>query len=640
MSKSNKQHDHENDHSGHSHGVLPNVLFFLGLATFLIGHFMKNDSFQAVLFIFTIVSAGYHIMSEGLISTIKNTIKKKKFSPNIHLLMSLAVVGATIIGNYSEGALLIVIFAGAHYLEDYAQGQSKKEITNLLNMNPTEARLINPDGSNSLVAVSELKIGDQLMVLNGDKIATDGTILSGFASIDEASINGESIPREKTVGDEVYGSTINASGSFTMEVTKDPSDSLFSKILEMVSNSQSNLTKSATKIQIFEPKYVTIVLILVPLYIIMMPLVFDWSWYDSFYKGMVYLTVASPCALAASAIPATLSAISNMAKNGILFKGGSYISLLADVKAVAFDKTGTLTEGKPVVVDVSLDDSQKDTLINVIVAMEKTANHPLATAILDYFDASQTLDIEVENVIGKGLNASYEGHHYMIGAPTQFETVPAHYEEILNKYQSEGKTVVFVSQDDGIVGAIAMMDIPQDSAHGVIAYLKSRGIHTIMITGDAQQTGQAVGKLLDIDQVIGNVKPEDKASIVASLQEEYGLVAMMGDGVNDAPALVQADIGFAMGEGTDVAIDVADGVIMKNDLNQLSYAHNVAQHLEKVVKQNVIFSMGVVLTLVILNTLDRMNLPLGILVHEGSTIVVIVNGLRLLRTRNTKPSAR
>lgn len=618
----------------HDHGSTSVNLFFVGLAAYIIALFTSNEDFKMVLSLLTIITAGYHIMTAGLMDTVRKTRKNKRFSPNIHLLMSLAVVGAVLIGDYAEGALLIVIFAGAHFLEEYAEGKSQKEITNLLNMNPTEARLLLEDGSTQMVTVDTLQLGDKLSVLNGDQIPTDGIILSGAGSIDEASINGESVPNDKTVGDDVFGSTINVSGSFVMEVSKDPADSLFAKILDMVNQSQTNLTKAATKIQKFEPVYVSIILMIVPLFIITMPTVFGWTWYDAFYRGMVYLTVTSPCALAASAVPATLSSISNLAKNGILFKGGSYISHLADIKAVAFDKTGTLTEGKPVVVDVYYKNNADQALIDVIVAMEKTANHPLATAILNHLDAENDLELEVENIIGQGLNANHNGVHYRIGSPQQFSTIDDTFKNILDTYQSQGKTVVFVSENETITAAIAMMDLPQAAAADVIKYLHTQDIKTIMITGDAQVTGEAVGNMLGIDEVIGHVKPEDKAEIVAKLQETYGLVAMMGDGVNDAPALVQADVGMAMGDGTDVAIDVADAVIMKNDLRQVSYAHHKAKKLDLIVKQNVVFSMLVVLTLVILNTLSMMDLPLGILIHEGSTIVVIMNGLRLLKQSN------
>lgn len=631
----NHQENHEGHHHEHSHGNLPVLFFFAGLISFLVGLFIEGGTVvQNLLFLMAMGLSGYHIIGEGIGDTIKNTRSKKRFSPNVHLLMTLAAIGAAIIGNYEEGALLILIFAAAHFLEEYAEGRSKREITNLLKMNPTEARLIQPDGSYQLVAVSAVKIGDQLQVLNGDQIATDGIILSGTTVIDESSINGESIPREKTVGDEVFGSTINGQGTFTMKVTKDSSDTVFAKILQLVNDSQNNLSKTATKIQNLEPIYVTIVLILLPIFILMGPSLFNWDWNESFYRGMVFLIAASPCALAASAVPATLSAISNLAKRGVLFKGGAYLANLAEIKAVAFDKTGTLTAGKPVVTDsyfiegISMEEKQK--FIDLIVAMEKTANHPLAEAILTKFTAVNHYKIEVENILGQGLVAEYGGSTYQIGKPAIFPQVEEMIKEQNQKYAQQGKTVVYFAKNHHVVGLIGMMDIPNENAQPVIAYLKSQNIHTTMITGDGKLTGEAVGKIIGIDEVIGNVLPENKAELVKQQQKKYGITAMLGDGVNDAPALVTADIGVAMGEGTDIAIDVADAVLMKNDLTKFSYAHKTAKRLDRVVWQNIAFSMFVVVTLVVLNILGKMDITLGVLLHEGSTLVVIFNGLRLL----------
>lgn len=628
----NHQHDHDHGHShDHDHGKLPVVLFFAGLAAFIVALFLSEGLLQNGLYVLAMLMSGYHIIEEGISDTIASTKAKGKFTPNVHILMTLAAFGASLIGDFQEGALLIVIFASAHFLEEYAEGKSKREITNLMKMNPTEARLIQSDGSTKVVAVSELNIGDQLQVLNGDQIATDGVILSGYSAIDESSINGESIPREKTVGDDVFGSTINGNGTFTMEVTKDSQDTLFSKILQLVNQSQSNLTKTGTKIQQLEPIYVKIVLAVVPIFILVMPFILGWSWYESFYRGMVFLTVASPCALAASAVPATLSAISNLAKKGVLFKGGSYLSNLADIQAVAFDKTGTLTEGKPQVTDYYFTEPADEQLYtDVIVAMEKKANHPLANAILAKFNETADLSLDVENEIGKGLVAHFDGADYRIGKPETFSRVSPTLKELNERYAEEGKTVVYFSQDEEVVGLIAMMDVPNANAKGVISYLKSQQIHTTMITGDSEKTGQAIGKQLGMDEIIGNVLPENKSAIVAKQQATYGMVAMLGDGVNDAPALVNADIGIAMGDGTDVAMDVADAVLMNNDLTKLTYAHKVAKRLDKIVWQNVYFAMAVVIFLIILNIFGKMNLPIGILVHEGSTLVVIFNGLRLL----------
>ncbi len=629
-------HNHNHNHN-HSHGDSKSavILFFAGLTAFIVALFLTDSSLlQTILFISAMLLSGYHIMLEGIIDTIEATKRKRKFSPNVHILMTVAAIGATIIGNYEEGALLIIIFAAAHFMEEYAEGRSKREITNLLKMNPTEARLIEADGSVKVVDVSVLKIGDKLQVLNGDQIATDGVILSGVTSIDESSINGESIPREKTVGDEVFGSTINGNGTFTMEVTKDSSDTLFAKILQLVNQSQSNLSKTATKIQKIEPYYVTAVLIIVPIFILLGPSIFSWTWNESFYRGMVFLISASPCALAASAVPATLSGISNLAKRGVLFKGGSYLANLAGIKAVAFDKTGTLTKGKPSVTDFYFDEIDEATTeqnyIDLIVAMEKTANHPLANAILGKFEAKESIELEVENEIGKGLVAQYNGAVYQIGKPTVFKNVSSKIENHNEQYSKDGKTVVYFAKDNQVIGLIAMMDVPNANAIEVISYLKSQNIHTTMITGDSEVTGQAVGRQLGIDEVIGNVLPENKAQVIKDQQARYGTVAMLGDGVNDAPALVTADIGVAMGDGTDIAIDVADAVLMQNDLTKFSYAHKVSKRLERVVWQNIIFSMLIVAILVTLNVLGKMDITIGVIAHEGSTLIVILNGLRLL----------
>lgn len=618
----------------HNHGSVPVVLFFVGLFLFIVGLFLRGfDKAQMFVYIGAMVLSGYHIVIEGVEDTLRLTRKEKHFHPNVHILMSLAAIGAAVIGDYQEGALLILIFAGAHFLEHYVESKSKKEITNLMKMNPTEARLILETGETEIVPVQSLKIGDHLRVLNGDQIPTDGIILSGYSSIDESAITGESIPVEKTVGSEVFGSTINGDGTLTVKVTKDSQDTLFAKIIELVNESQENMSVTATKIQRLEPRYVNTILVLVPIFILLGPVIFQWSWEESFYRGMVFLTVASPCALAASAVPATLSAISNLAKKGVLFKGGSYLTNLAEIKGMAFDKTGTLTRGKPVVTDFYFegDTDKQQYFMDVIVAMEQTANHPLAKAILAKFKAKEQLDLEVENQIGKGLVASHLEESYRIGKPSTFGKVSEEIEEKNKQYAKAGKTVVYFGINEKVYGLIAMMDIPNDDARDVINYFKNQGIHTTMITGDSEVTGQAIGQELGMDEVIGNVLPENKAAIIQDQQTRYGLVAMVGDGVNDAPALVKADIGIAMGQGTDIAMDVADAVLMKNKLKKLSYAHKVSNKLNRVVRQNIIFAMVVILILIVLNIMGKMSLPLGIIAHEGSTILVLLNGLRLLQ---------
>ena len=633
--QSHETHNHNHNHNhDHDHGKMPIILYIIGLVLALIALFLNEEYvvIKNILFSIASISAGYHvILLEGVGETVENTKAKKKFTPNSHILMGLAALGASLIGNFWEGTLLILIFSGAHFLEEYSEGRSKREITKLLEMNPTTARLILPDGNTKIVDVAELKVGDQLQVLNGDQVPIDGVILSGATSIDESSINGESIPKEKAQGDIVFGSTINGTGTFTMKVTKENKDTVFSKILQLVNQNQENQTRAASIIQKFEPRYVSFVLIAVPLFILSTPVLFHWTWSESIYRGLVLLVAASPCALAASTVSATLSATSNLAKRGVLSKGSTFLSQLADIDAIAFDKTGTLTRGKPEVTNYYFADSvNEEQVIDIVVSLEKGSNHPLANAILGKFEAKNILNIDVTNQIGKGLTGDYNGKNYRIGKPSSFEAVPDEYIRLNNEWSSQGNTVVYVAEDEKVIGVIALMDIPSEHAKETIDYFKKLGIHTTLITGDSEMTGKAVGDQLGVDEVLANVMPEDKSNVISEQKEKYGVIAMVGDGVNDAPALVKADVGIAMGDGTDVAVDVSDLVLMQNNLSKLVQAHKISKKMNKVIWQNIYFSMAVVVFLVIVSLLGLADIAISVIIHEGSTIVVILNGLRLL----------
>ena len=628
-----KEQQSQESHS-HDHGKMPVVLYFIGLALALTALFL-NDEYSLlknILFSIASVSAGFHvIVLEGIGETVENTKKQRRFTPNSHILMGLAALGASLMGDFWEGTLLILIFCGAHFLEDYAEGRSRREITKLLEMNPTTARLIMADGNTKIVDVSELKVGDQLQVLNGDQVPIDGVILSGTTSIDESSINGESIPKEKSKGDGVFGSTINGRGTIIMEVTKENKDTVFSKILQLVNQNQDNQTKAASIIQKFEPKYVTLVLVVIPLVMVLSPILFDLTWSESIYRGLVLLVAASPCALAAATVSVTLSATSNLAKKGVLSKGSTYLSQFANIDAIAFDKTGTLTNGKPEVTNYYFANYvNEEKIIDIIVALEKESNHPLANAILEKFEAKNKIDIEVTNQIGIGLTGNYNQKTYRIGKPTSFEGVSDEYTLLNNEWATEGKTVVYVAENEEVIGLIALMDIPNEHARATIDYFKKLGIHTTLITGDSEMTGKAVGEQLGIDEIIANVMPEDKSRIIDEQKGKYGVTAMVGDGVNDAPALVNADVGIAMGDGTDVAVEVSDLVLMQNNLTRLTQSHKISKKMNRVIWQNIVFSMAVVVFLVIVSLLGLTDIAISVIIHEGSTLVVIFNGLRLL----------
>lgn len=611
------------------------VLYFTGLFLFIVSLFTKHEIINMVLNLAALIMSGYHVIYEGFADTIKNTIKQKKFLPNVHVLMTFAALGAIVIGNYSEATTLILIFAGAHFLEVYAENKSKREITSLLNLNPTKARLLMSDGSSQVVEVASLKIGDKLIVLNGDQVPTDGVILFGETSIDESSITGESIPVEKTQGDIVFGSTMNGNGTITMEVTKNTEDTVFAKILQIVNQTQHNISKTASIIKKFEPKYVTVILLSAPLFYILGLYAFGWNVTTSFYRTMVFLTVASPCALAATDIPATLSALSNLARIGVLFKGGSFIATFSEIKAVAFDKTGTLTQGKPVVTNVfiakELSKSQENNYKKIIVSMEKKSNHPLADAIIKHFTDVKHINLKVENIVGSGLVAKQKDTLYQLAKPSFFNNVSLEIAEKTKLLEEEGKTVVYFAVNEEPIILIALQDIPKETSIEAIKYLKSNKIKSIMITGDSVKTAQAIGDKLEIDEVWGNILPQDKAKIITQLKQKYGVVAMLGDGVNDSPALAIADIGIAMGDGTDIAIDVADAVFMTSDLSKLSRTHRVAKKLRSIVLQNIIFAMSVVGALIVMNIFGLLTMSYAVVLHEGSTLLVILNGLRMLK---------
>lgn len=629
---SHKHQPHHHHHGKSSKIVL--ILYFVGLGLFITGLFLSSyELIQRVLYLSSFVLAGFHVIIEGIIATFKDSKEKKRFVPNLHLLMTIAAIGAIVINEYNEAALLILIFAGAHFLEDYAESKSSKEISNLLKLNPTKARLLNSDGTSSIVDVSSLKIGDKLLVLNGDIIPSDGIVIEGHPLINEASITGEGLPIEKNLNDLVYGATLNGDTSFKMEVTVDVDQTAFAKIVTLVSNATTNVSPTAALIKKIEPIYVITILLLSPLFFLLLRYPLSNSFYNSFYKTMVFLIGASPCALAVVDIPATLASLSNLAKRGVLVKGGNYLALLANTKVVAMDKTGTLTEGKPVVTNTyfnrDLTKEEVENYLMIIKGMESGSNHPLANAVLAYLEDIALINIETTNMIGVGLSASYLGDNYLFVKHSYLEQLNVTYLSLIDDYQKEGKTVVIFAKNFQVIGLFAVQDIAKEANIEAIKYFKNNRIKLIMLTGDHQNTGESIAKSIGIDNVFGSLLPEDKARIISDLQKETTTV-MIGDGVNDAPALVASSIGVAMGSGTNIAIDVADVVLLKNDLNQFAYAHRLSKKLRSVIIQNIIIALVVIVFLTIMNLADLMNMGIAVFLHEGSTLLVVISGLRML----------
>ncbi|AXY25738.1 heavy metal translocating P-type ATPase [Suicoccus acidiformans] len=631
--RGNEVHDH--DH-GHAHDHTTEVrLFIAAVVAFVLARFVPVPAWLAAsLHVATVFLAGYHVMYEGFVDTYRDSKAAGTFRPNTHLLVALAATAAILIGEFSEASLVVLIFAGAHYLENYAKEQSQKEITSLLRLNPSSARRIQANGELEEVDVSALAKGDMVRVLRGDQVPVDGEVTRGLAVLDTMSITGESVPEETSPGSAIYGGTINVGEAFDMRVTTSSEETVFSQILKVVESSQKNLSPVAQKLKQWEPRYVTTVLLAVPLVFVVSRLVTDWTLQESLYRAVVVLVSSSPCALAAASIPTNLSAISNLARNGILFRGGDDIANFADIHAIAFDKTGTLTEGRPQVTDYHFEQGElAETYLPIIVAMESSSNHPLAEAVVEAFGhlRDHQLTLDVENQIGSGLNADYQGRHYSIGKRTDEDELSPELAEHYANYAQSGKTPVLFRVDGEVAGLFAFLDLPTEEARQTIHYLNDQDIQTYMLTGDNAGTAQAVAEDLGIEHYYADILPEEKAVRIEEIRVESGLTAMVGDGVNDAPALVTADIGFAMGEGTDVAIEVADGIITNNRLSKLIYAHRIARKMNRVVLQNIAIALFVVVVLNLSNLLGGLKLATSIIFHEGSTILVIVNGLRLLR---------
>ena len=631
-------HNHDSHHhcghcSGHHHHEISWQRWVLAIGIFVLALFLESSVawIANALFLLTIACIGKEVITEGIMDTIEETKHFKKFRPNVHLLMTLAALGAIFIGKFEEAAMLIVIFTIAHSLEEYVEKKSRKDMTQLLQLQPKLALKKINNGHFEEVDASSLEIGDIIQVLNGSQISADGIIIEGMSSINQASVTGESIPVEKEVGSEVFAGTLNLTQTLLIKVTKKQQDSVLGKIITLVQEAGQSLTRTGSFLKKWEPVYVTIVLALFPVVLAIGILFLNWDFLTAFYRGMVYLIAVSPCALAASATPVTVAAISTLSRKGIFIKSGASLEKMSEVEAIAFDKTGTLTNGTPKVVAKVMDKDREFELYSILVSMEKKVNHPLAFAIVESGLAYRTYSLSVTPKVGIGLEATYRNHTYRIGKPSSFATL-GKYTAIVEQWMNEGKTVVVLSEDHLVVGAVALLDTPKEEAKQVIDYFKEENIQTMLLTGDSIQTAEAIANELEVDEVRANVLPEEKANTLKEWSMKYPTIAMVGDGINDAPALVNAEVGIAMGKGTDVAMESSDIVLMNSQLDSLKTLHQVSKLMMTVTKQNLIFSLLIVIILVLLNFLGWSDLTLGVILHEGSTVVVLLHALRLIFT--------
>ncbi|MFB8797218.1 MAG: heavy metal translocating P-type ATPase [Microcoleus sp.] len=579
---------------------------------------------------------GYSSAREGL------TTLFQERELDVDLLMIVAALGAASLGLWRQeyhlivdGAVLILIFAISGALEGYAMQRTERSIRSLMSLTADTARVM-MYGDEREIAIDKLEIGDRILVKPGEIIPTDAIIVEGFSSLNQASITGESMPVEKTVGDEVYAGTINGVGALQLEVHKTPESSLIQRVIRMVKQAQTEAPPSQMFVEKFERGYARLIVGLGLLLAILPPFILGWNWEDTIYRALIFLVVASPCALMASIMPALLSGIANGAKQGILFKSGAQLEIIGKVRAIAFDKTGTLTTGKPEVIQIVPAAGYTETeVLQLAAALETYSEHAIAIAIVQ---AAQQQQLElptatdVQAKIGQGIIGKVNNQIITIGK-AEFVEATAELTQVSQQLQAEGKTVVWVAKGDRLLGIIAVADTLRPEAANTIKRLTNLGIeHIIMLTGDNQQTAQYIARELGINEVYAELLPEDKVQVIKELQKHYQTVAMVGDGINDAPALAQASVGIAMGiSGSDVALETADIVLMADRLEQLAKAIILGRRAQNVVKQNIVFALSCILLLLAANFWGNITMPLGVIGHEGSTVIVTLSGLRLLR---------
>ncbi|KAM3094433.1 heavy metal translocating P-type ATPase [Phormidesmis sp. 146-12] len=579
------------------------------------------------------VIGGYDSAREGL------TTLFAERELDVDLLMIVAALGAAGLGLWRreyylivDGAVLILIFAISGALEGYAMQRTDRSIRSLMSLTSDTARVLQ-DGQEQLILIRELQVGDRLLVKPGELIPTDALITQGNSLINQAAITGESLPVEKNVGDEVFAGTLNGTGALMLKVHQPPESSLIQRVIRLVEQAQTETPPSQQFIERFERSYAKVIVVTGILLALLPPFFWGWTWETTIYRALIFLVVASPCALMAAIMPTLLSGIANGARQGILFKNGAQLEMLGKVRAIAFDKTGTLTTGKPSVVKIIAAPSYSETqVLEVASALEAYSEHPIAQAICTHLP-SNLLATDVQALPGQGVLGLVQRQPSLAGKASLISQVPPQFSQLSDQLEAQGNTVVWVAQSEKVLGLIALADTIRPEAIGAIAHLRKLGIEQIiLLTGDNPRSADRVAQMLGIDQVYADLLPEDKLHLMKRLQRQYKTVAMVGDGINDAPALAQASVGIAMGiVGSDVALETADVVLMADRLEKIGSAIALGRRSQVIVKQNITFALTFIVLLLIANFAGGITLPLGVVGHEGSTVLVTLSGLRLLR---------
>ena len=588
------------------------------------------------LYILAIIIGGFDLFKEGFSDLIKLDFSMES-------LMTIAIIGAAFIGEWAEGSIVVILFAISEALERFSMDKARQSIRSLMDIAPKEA-LIRRNNVEQLVSVDKIDIDDIMIIKPGQKIAMDGLVINGHSSVNQAAITGESVPVEKQLDDEVFAGTLNEEGVLEVKVTKKVTDTTIAKIIHLVEEAQGERAPAQAFVDKFAKYYTPFIIIMALLIVVVPPLFFGGDWNKWLYQGLSILVVGCPCSLVISTPVSIVSAIGNAAKNGVLVKGGVYLEEIGHLRAIAFDKTGTLTKGKPVVTDFIATSSETDiNYLSIISSLESLSQHPLASAILNEADKTnvdyKSIQIEdFQSITGKGLTGIHQNIRYYIGSPKLFSASVIEETAVKVQYrqfQEQGKTAMYFGTDEQILGVIAVADEVRDSSAAVISELHKLSIeHTIMLTGDNTKTAESIGKQLGVTEIKGDLMPQEKLDSIKALRTTYNKVAMVGDGINDAPALAASTVGIAMGgAGTDTALETADVALMGDDLQKLPFIVRLSRQTLKVIKQNITFSLGIKLLALLLVIPGWLTLWIAIVADMGATLLVTLNGLRLMKVK-------
>nr|WP_087972723.1 heavy metal translocating P-type ATPase [Oceanobacillus rekensis] len=624
-------------HKKHS-TLLTSILFlvFGYLSLFVNG---EENIVTILLFLASMLIGGLSLFKVGF----QNLLR---FEFDMRTLMTVAVIGGAIIGEWAEVSVVVILFAISEAMERFSMDRARQSIRSLMDIAPNEA-LVRRNGKEIMVHVDDIAVGDIMIVKPGQKIAMDGVVVNGYSAVNQAAITGESVPVAKTINNDVFAGTLNEEGLLEVRITKLIEDTTISKIIHLVEEAQGERAPAQAFVDKFAKYYTPIIMVIAALVAVIPPLFFEGSWETWVYQGLAVLVVGCPCALVISTPIAIVSAIGNAAKKGVLVKGGVHLEEMGNLKAIAFDKTGTLTKGVPVVTDYNLLDNQMEekALLSIITALEYRSQHPLASAIMkkaegENISYSAVIVEGFSSITGRGIKGTVNGTTYYIGSPKLFKEISVtdfdpDIEEKVRTLQNQGKTAMIIGTEQSVLAVMAVADEVRETSKDVIRKLHQLGIEkTVMLTGDNKGTADAIGGFVEVSDIQAELMPQDKLDYIKQLRSEHGFVAMVGDGVNDAPALAASTVGIAMGgAGTDTAMETADVVLMGDDLRKLPFAVRLSRKALNIIKANIGFAIAIKFIALLLVIPGWLTLWIAILSDMGATLLVALNGLRLMRVK-------